>query len=523
VERLLIVGIDGADWEYVSGRLESGGLPVLRGIAEKGAFGLLRSTRPPLSCPAWPAMTTGLTPQRLDLYDLTVPDGYGKRVANAADVAAPRLWDYVGAEGGRSLIMNVPVTWPPRPIAGTIVAGFLSPRGAQVSCPAGVAEDLAARFGYSAEHVPSRRGKLERVAAQTDAFVHLLTHDTWNLAMVVFGVTDWAQHDHWGDRTFVDRLFDRVDAALQPIMDAARSENVAVISDHGFTGAERILNVNRLLANGGLLVYGTESSSGTYRPNLALKDKPRRGVIAGLGRRLGGRRILRAVHSLGLERALDLIPSRLWHALKKGLDVWDTPIDWSRTRAYLLNGLPQTVRVNLAGREPQGIVPPAAYEDTCREVAETLRDAVDPFDGRPICAEVLTRSQVLPDCTSDLAPDVFFEVRDDAYMVSPADHPEVVWRTGKTRGRHRYGGIYALCGPAFRPGVQTEASLIDMTPTGLAAMDCPVPEGVDGQADVRLLAAGTQLSAKDYGLNVDEVPGADDGSVMQRLGDLGYV
>jgi hypothetical protein len=62
-----------------------------------------------------------------------------------------------------------------------------------------------------------------------------------------------------------------------------------------------------------------------------------------------------------------------------------------------------------------------------------------------------------------------------------------------------------------------------MTPTCLAAMGCPVPEGLDGRADVRLLADDEMPRSKDYGLKVHEEAGADDGSVMQRLGDLGYV
>ena len=510
--KLLIIGLDGADWGYVSDRLSAGAMPVLGRLAREGSFGLLRSTVPPVSCPAWPAMTTGVSPGNLGLFDLTVPDGYGKRTVSARDVAAPRLWDYVGANGGRSIIMNVPVTWPPRPIDGVLVGCLLTPQGAPYTCPREVGPDLERRFAYSPGHPASRRGKLRRLQQQADAFCHLLDGHPWDVAMLVFSVTDWAQHDHWADRAYIDRLFDEADAAVGRIIARAGAPNVAVISDHGFCGADRVLNMNRLLSNLGFLRYGGKSGGDVYVPNLVLRSRPGRGkaVAHALSRLLRPRKVLGLLHRLGIERAVDLIPNVLWQGLKSHMVVWDTPIDWPATRAYLYNALPQTVCMNVAGRDAAGAVAPQDYAAERGELISALSQTADPLDGGPVFASITPREEAFPGRHVDRAPDLVFTVRNDAYVVSPADHPSVVWRTRRLRGRHRSGGIYLLHGPAFRQGASAEARLLDMTPTLLCAAGFEPPAGVDGRVATDLLCADAgRMTPRRYDLHVTEAEAAD--------------
>ncbi len=527
MDSLLVIGIDGADWEYVSAALEAGRLPVLGRLAEEGCFGPLRSTLPPLSCPAWPVMSTGMNPGNIGVFDLSVPEGYSRRIVNSGDIDAPRLWDYVGAAGGASVVVNVPVTYPPRPIDGALVAGFLSPPDSEYSRPEGLARKLEDRFAYSTAHASSKRAKLQAVRRRRDAFLYLLERQPWNLAMVVFSATDWAQHDHWEDRSFLRRLFQEVDAAVGEIVARANATNVAIISDHGFTGADRILNLNRLLCDLGFLDYGESGEPGPYAPNLSLTtDEGGGDGRGGIGAFLKPRTMLRLLNRLGIERMLDLIPSPLWQWLKEHFPVWQTPIDWSRTRAFLDNGPPQTIRVNLAGREPEGIVPPDRYADVREEVAEALRAARDPLDGTPVFTRVMARDDAFPGRHTERAPDLIFDVRDDAYLVSPADHPDAVWRTGKARGRHRTTGVCIARGPAFLKGRRPMARLLDMTPTLLCAAGCPPPEGIDGTPSAELLAESHRKKKPHrYEVEIGEtakerLPGDD---VKKRLQHLGYM
>ncbi|NIM46482.1 MAG: hypothetical protein GTO54_12830, partial [Nitrososphaeria archaeon] len=65
MERLLVIGIDGATWRVLGPLLETDGLPNIKAVMSEGAYGILESTLPPFTTPAWNSMLTGLRPHRI--------------------------------------------------------------------------------------------------------------------------------------------------------------------------------------------------------------------------------------------------------------------------------------------------------------------------------------------------------------------------------------------------------------------------------------------------------------------------
>jgi predicted AlkP superfamily phosphohydrolase/phosphomutase len=159
-------------------------------------------------------------------------------------------------------------------------------------------------------------------------------------------------------------------------------------------------------------------------------------------------------------------------------------------------------------------------------VADALRQSIDPFDESPIFRRVLTREEAFSGRFVDRGPDLIFEVSGDRYLVSPADHPEVVWRTGRARGRHRYRGIYIATGPAFRGPGGGELWIGDITPTVLHAAGCEVPEGLDGTVRREVLSPGAgPVAYRRYELERQEADRAaeETAAVRRHLEDLGYL
>jgi predicted AlkP superfamily phosphohydrolase/phosphomutase len=130
------------------------------------------------------------------------------------DVRRPRVWEIAARHGRRSIVLNAPLTYPPRDDVGLMVSGFLTPPGAaDFVAPAGHGAELARavpgyRVDVDAELV--RRGRLaafrdDAVAVQglhADAATALLGHDDWDLAWFTFHVLDTVQHFFW---RFMDR------------------------------------------------------------------------------------------------------------------------------------------------------------------------------------------------------------------------------------------------------------------------------------------------------------------------------
>src|SRR5262249_26522222 len=96
-----------------------------------------------------------------------------------------------------------------------------------------------------------------------------------------------------------------------------------------------------------------------------------------------------------LRRLRDAVPARLRLEISSRLP-WQlrnrlefqlaaANTDWSRTRAFTLPAdLEGCIRINLQGREPEGIIEPGGqYEDVCSELTEALEKLINPATGRP--------------------------------------------------------------------------------------------------------------------------------------------
>src|SRR5262245_3903782 len=126
---LLVIGLDGASLDLIRPWAAAGRLPVLAGLMARGAWGRLRSTIPAATFPAWTSLVTGVNPGRHGVLDFTarIPGTYRVRFVNGSHRQVPALWTYFGDAGRRVVVLTVPATYPPEPVAGVMVSGFDTP------------------------------------------------------------------------------------------------------------------------------------------------------------------------------------------------------------------------------------------------------------------------------------------------------------------------------------------------------------------------------------------------------------
>ena len=126
--KLMVIGLDGATLDLLLPWARDGELPAFGKLLNESAWRPLESTRPPLTCPAWPAFYTGKNPGKLGAMDFMGGDG-GSRIVSYADIRGVAFWDVAAQHGMRSLVINVPVTYPPRIQNGFMLSGMLTPPG----------------------------------------------------------------------------------------------------------------------------------------------------------------------------------------------------------------------------------------------------------------------------------------------------------------------------------------------------------------------------------------------------------
>ena len=72
--RTVAIGLDGCSWNVLEPLLETGELPHLAAFVEQGARGVLESTLPFYTGPAWASYATGTSPGAHGVYDfMTTP------------------------------------------------------------------------------------------------------------------------------------------------------------------------------------------------------------------------------------------------------------------------------------------------------------------------------------------------------------------------------------------------------------------------------------------------------------------
>jgi tetratricopeptide (TPR) repeat protein len=128
---LLVLGLDGADWQLLDQLMADGKMPELARLVAAGRRFTLESEHPPLSPLLWTTIVTGVSPLEHGILDFSrFRPGSGEREPIGSDErAAPALWNLATWAGKRSAILGLWATYPAEPIDGLLVSdrlfGFL--------------------------------------------------------------------------------------------------------------------------------------------------------------------------------------------------------------------------------------------------------------------------------------------------------------------------------------------------------------------------------------------------------------
>ena len=126
--KVVLFGIDGADWQIIRPLMESGKLPNFRKMVEGGASGTLQSMEPTLSPALWTTVATGMRPEVHGIADFIVHlPGGGYKPVTSDMRTAPAFWNLIGERnGGRQVgVIAWLASWPAEKVNGYVVTSYL--------------------------------------------------------------------------------------------------------------------------------------------------------------------------------------------------------------------------------------------------------------------------------------------------------------------------------------------------------------------------------------------------------------
>ncbi|MCA9970561.1 MAG: alkaline phosphatase family protein, partial [Anaerolineales bacterium] len=337
MNKLLVVGLDGATFDLILPWAAQGRLPLFARWLAAGAHGRCRSVPNTDTAPAWATFATGLSPANHGLFGewRWSADRHTLQPAQGADRHGAAFWELAAAAGRRVLVVNVPFTYPAAPLDGVLLTGIDAP-GADAPGFCHPPDFLRAVPGYRIDsHIQAaikenrpEAGLADAYAVEarrTDALLHAMRLGPWHVAAIVYSVPDVMQHFFWhqmaqdsgpqrhailDSHTFIEGEIARLLAAAGP------DTNLVLLSDHGF---------GPICATRESLADWLAAHGWTALLDPARQPWRQRVVRAAYGRL---RHALGEAQKEALRRRLPAVRSRVES------DVRFAGIDWRRTRAF---------------------------------------------------------------------------------------------------------------------------------------------------------------------------------------------
>jgi predicted AlkP superfamily phosphohydrolase/phosphomutase/Tfp pilus assembly protein PilF len=126
--KLLVIGLDGADWEIMDPLMAAGKLPNLERLVRTGARAKLLSISPMLSPVIWTTVATGVEPSRHGIIDFLIedPETGGRQPVTSAQRQVPTVWEILSRSGLKVGIVAWWASWPADPLRGYLVSDRLA-------------------------------------------------------------------------------------------------------------------------------------------------------------------------------------------------------------------------------------------------------------------------------------------------------------------------------------------------------------------------------------------------------------
>jgi predicted AlkP superfamily phosphohydrolase/phosphomutase len=515
--RSVIFGVDGLTFRILHPLMQRGDLPNFSKLSREGCEAILESKYPPLTPPAWTSLSSGLKPARHGVYDFwTYADEQrGGGAAHNTRVQTKRkggkaIWNLLSEFGKRVLVINVPVTYPPEAVNGTMISGYMTPSDkVEFTYPASFKDELFRVVPDYQIDLELRRfwgkpgGKdllidatLRMTERRIELTTYLLREKPWDFCYVAFVGPDRLQHSLWEQISALDErateYFRLLDHGLGLILDQlAPDDTLFVVSDHGFQGVTHTFNINEYLLSQGLLLPRSPGQIERAHRSASFKHALSQAGLLPLARR--------AKKYLKHKGALKVRHSDVYHPLL-------ADVDWERTRACVLSlsGYPGSYAdITLDG---------SLNASDIAEISEGLKRQVDPKGGKSLIDAIYT-NEVYGQGPFALPEPHLLLLPNDGITFRMELGSKWFWQeTSQVRGTHHKDGVLYAYGGGIKKGFKApRAEIYDLVPTVLRSMGLPPSSTFDGRVLEELFVQNG---------SVERAPAAGSGIARSKLARL---
>ncbi len=397
----MVLSLDGVPFDFLLEQTRSGMMPNLAELIKSCPSQKMRSAHPTVSSVAWSNYMTGRNPGKHGIFGFVErrPESYEIYFPNSSNMSGPHIWEILSHAKKRVIGLNIPVTYPPRPINGILVGGFLAPGLEKAVYPLECLEFLR-QMNYRID-IDTQLARQDKTAMLRDLHtvldsrikttLALLRNEEWDFFHVHIMGTDRINHFFWHDKDNPDspyhpsfyEFYRELDLQLAQILDELPQDTaLMLLSDHGFCPIRYEVMLSRFLVETGWTTPGTP-----------------------------------------VVQPLSIIPEQ--------------------SRAYCL--IPGRIYLNVQGREPHGIVAPSDYDSTLEQLSKDLTALTDPDTGQPVIDRIYRGEELFSRAHLDVPqpPDLLVCPHNGYDLKMGLTAPQTFVRT-ELQGMHTYDDAFLM-------------------------------------------------------------------------------
>lgn len=507
--KTVVIGLDGVPYWLIERMMSQNELNYMKILAREGVYGVLEAI-PPIFTPSnWTSAFTGVDPREHGIFTFSyINKDYRMLSINSRFRRVDPVWLIASRRNKKSIVVNVPVTYPPDQFNGIMISG-----DERIGRPSrkhvypdeiySLIEDVDYEFETPLYEDPETvlYKSIDSMKKLTELFLRLLVTYEWDLGIVVYRTPDIVFHKFLGldEKPYVDnvekflidipymimRYLDITIARIVKTLD--ENTNIIIISDHGHKPKKVSYYINNILIKGNFIHISEKTRKSRHFYDI---------------RSLRRITLFRYVWYLlpeNIKPEIKNLLSKFFKFEKNIVNILEG-VGWDKTLC-LFNNPYGTLYINAKGRFKNGIVDETEYNAVIRKIVKYLQEINEIFLTRlgvPLYKDII----ITGDVDSPLPyPDLIVEPHPDAlYIISLASGREVVKRVSETYSiskkripqtnlsDHIKEGFYIFHGPIFNAlGNHRKLIMMDIAPLILYSLKVEIPNYMQGKLPVEVI------------------------------------
>jgi len=463
MQKLVIFGIDGGSWDLINTLIDENKMPNLKKMIENGVSGNLQSTIPPITGPAWASFATGKKPENHGIYDFVTHDEKKSRLMTSKNIKGKTFYEILSHEGLRSVLIGLPLSYPPKKINGIILADTFSPK--KFAYPQSANKYLGEyqwALNSNLEGTQLINELISFTNNHTKVAKKIFKNEQWDLFFILFPASDAISHKYYGDmlsRSKIGieaiKIFQKIDESIGWFLKQSINDiTFFLLSDHGFQECNRNFFINSYLRNMNLL-------------EVKLITKDRIKEVGELGKNIEQKEIfinknLYIIFKINWIRKLAWNMKLILNKIMKGKFQIKTGYipDPEKSKLYMPTLSSYCLNIN------------DSKNKLINKIIKLLKNLKDPDNGKKIFAEVFY-------VNLNNFERIYFDPIPGYYINTGIT--DEIFSTSKNN-IHKRDGIFIAYGEDVKKGKKiNDGNIYDLTPTILKMFNIEIPPDIDGR------------------------------------------